>query len=190
MISQSSQNSCPTTIGSDSKQPQRQVTSGLLINFRNPAICGGMVTAWSFCFHRPSRNGEHSARFVVYRKTPDNENRYRAVNGSIHTVRLDRTDEPFNCTTMNLTESEVFHIEPSDVIGACLVGNRPLDLVSGGGNATQVYLSRDHNCVNIEGIDISTNFESVDTLILHLRIHVGKINSYRFPYKQNSCIDS
>ena len=177
----------PTDPDGGPHQPQRGI-SGLLLDFGSPAQCSGTVTAWNYCFHHPQGPNpqgmpDYQAKFVLYRRDEGGSgpNRYMAVPMSVSTLSLSLegppSGAPVSCGALNLTRP--ISVKKNDVVGVCLRENRALDMVSAGGMQTGVYLSEEpdyQSCADsqIMSIDTSRNFNSRETLRMHLSAHIGK----------------
>ena len=102
----------------------------LFLDLQNPAQCNGTVTAWNYCFYRieSASDTNYIVDFVVYRRIGSSGN-YEPVQSSNRIVdmtgnQLAALNSDFNCTRIQLRESEMFQIQEDIVLGACLSNGR------------------------------------------------------------------
>ena len=148
------------------------------------------MTAWQFCYYDSTiidggEDDQYGAKFMIYRRSDPNSDRYVPVAGNIMTQLLapDEVGSNFSCKTVAATE--MFEIQENDIVGACVwhQGNvNPLYLIgdTADDNANQkLYQYNRLNYEHCTGTQIGNvdtqhpRFRQTNQWILHLHVITG-----------------
>ena len=119
---------CPDgTIGrGDTNTGKARRDNQFYINRGNPATCDGMITSFSYCYHRPDEtDNDYQITFALYRNINNLEFEYRNVSQTIvlrktHSdVEKELVGVDFACS--ELTMNQPLTVQMGDVLGACVV---------------------------------------------------------------------
>ena len=177
--------SCTSVGNTDRSEHSQSDAKALFLDLQNPAQCSGTVTAWNYCFYRieSALNQTYIVDFVVYRRVGSG-NIYRLVENSNTIVdlsggQLAALNSDFNCTRTPLPESEMFEIQESDVLGACLneVGSnhKVLDILAESvTNTLYAIVGCTESGVNIPSMIMSNQLAPSPSFALHLFVDVSE----------------
>ena len=182
---------CPV-VGTDlSASLLRSREERIFLNFEAPSQCRGNVTSWTYCHYDSQifcrESCQYVAKFIVYRRSPSNDNTYEPVLGSVTTKILFGDDASrFHCRT---EEVDGFEIRENDVVSACVKDNStidPLYLVGESRSDEQNFLYQ-YNRRNYEdctdqqlsSVDTMHNdFRRISRRTLHLYVNIGMVNTF------------
>ena len=101
----------------------------LFMNFDAPSQCSGTVTQWNYCYNLSGdRDKTFGVKFMVYRES-DVAEVYNVVPGSNYTLLRSYSQlQGQDCGTVELSSSERFHIQPNDIISACIMVDEDNDI--------------------------------------------------------------
>jgi hypothetical protein len=130
------QDGAESIIGSDdqSEYEAERVGGRLYLNIDNPAQCSGLITELEYCYYPPESDDEsripnfYQVYFAIYRQQ---ETQYRRQTIPVITLGgfASGLDEDFSCTTRDISIFRI-QVQQGDIIGVCLPGRTPLDVVS------------------------------------------------------------
>ena len=189
---------CPDgTIGrGDTNAGKARRDNQFYINCGSPATCDGMITSFSYCYHRPDRQknmpDEYLITFALYRH--EGGVRYSSVSQAIvlrktRTAVMRRKLGPkthFACSELSLDQPVTVH--RGDVLGACVVNPSSdsvyrLDIAGrpGSGEASGNLLRAERAPAGCTETSVPSHidFEMVtgdttSTRVLHLSANIGR----------------
>ena len=154
------------------------------MNFDAPSQCSGTVTQWNYCYLLDGGSDDDDifgAKFMVYRES-DVAEVYNIVPGSSFTLLRSKLQLlGGDCETVELSSSERFQIQPSDLISACIIVDddrdiERLNIVSTSGSEARQF-NRDRRCLadELRTIDAGTGgINSPSARRLHLHATISK----------------
>ena len=148
------------------------------------------MTSWRFCYYDSriidgGEDDQYGAKFMIYRRSDPNSDRYVPVAGNIMTQLLAPNEVGSNFSCKTVAATEMFEIQENDIVGACIwnQGNvYPLYLI---GDTTDVnanqklyQYNRNNNedCTRTRIEDVDTgrsDFQQRNEWILHLHVITG-----------------
>jgi hypothetical protein len=182
------QDGTESIIGSDdqSEYEAERVGGRLYLNTDNPAQCSGFITQLEYCYYPPEsddNNVFNRVYFAIYRQLRNFL--YVRQTAPIPVLLggfIGGLDKNFSCTTLNVILQ--VNIQEGDIIGACLPGGNPLNVVSDISdeehfNANLSYVESDCSSSFAVPLFINEHFTNVgvqESRILHLTLYASKIH--------------